>query len=180
MKFSSSIFLILACTAAMAQDRPGAIAWSTELDVVPYATGGWYGSLAGGLGTWRLRGVLAEVHPPSAFEPRGWGDGRTRAAALLVDRFFRPGFTGPWLGSGVERWQQRLRPDGQADPVTLRTFQATLGAGWVFRMGDHLTINPWLAAHERIAGDRQASADGRICRPNPTEGEASLKVGWAW
>ena len=154
--------------------------WSTELDVLPYATGGWYGSLAWGAGTWRLRGVLAEVHPPEAFEPSGWGAGRTRAAALLVDHFLRPGFQGPWVGTGLECWQERMRRSDRPEAVTLQTLQATLGAGWVFRLGDQLTINPWLAVHGRVAGDSQAVTQNRICKPNPIQAEASLKLGWTW
>ncbi len=180
MRIAETLILALACATGWAQPAPCAIQWSAEVDAVPFATGGWYGSLAAGSGAWRLRGVVAEVHPPSTFEPKGWTGGRTRAQALLLDRFFEAGFNGPWTGFGVERWEERIRPDGQPGKAAMNSLQGTLGAGWVYRMGSHFTLNPWMAAHARMAGDREAQADGQVCRPRRIQAEASVKAGWAW
>jgi hypothetical protein len=79
-----------------------------EIDVLPYATGGWYGSLWYGFGHLRIRGVISQVNPPDFTIEDGFTDARTRAYALLVDYFPRPGRTGPWLGAGIERWENSI------------------------------------------------------------------------
>ena len=154
--------------------------WATESDVLPVATGGWYLSLATGRHLWRLRAVAAEIEVPDTFAPRGWKDARTRAQALLADRFFRPGFTGPWVGAGLERWEEELAWSGGPRHAHLRSVQATCGAGWVLPLGRGFYANPWVAVHQRIAGDRTASGAPARCHPKPLQAEASLKIGFAF
>ncbi|WP_005032361.1 hypothetical protein [Holophaga foetida] len=176
---TTTLLLSLGLTLS-AQAPPTPLSWSTEVDVLPVATGGWYGSLAAGRGHWRFRGVVAEVHLPDTFAPKGWEGARTQATALLVDHFLRPGFVGPWIGGGVERWDERLRAEGRQERVRLQSIQATLGGGWVFELGRGFTLNPWCALHQRVAGDRKAIAGGRVCRPEPLQAEASIKLGYSW
>lgn len=154
--------------------------WSTEVDLLPLATGGWYTSLAMGRNSMRVRAVASEVHVPDAFSPKGWIDARIRAQALLVDRFFRPEFNGPWVGAGLEHWDELLKRENGMEPVRLKSFQATLGAGWVFNPGKGWTLNPWMAMHQRISGDREASIGRVVCRPRAVQVEASLKVGYSF
>lgn len=161
-----------------AQASPEPLRSSTEVDVLPVATGGWYGSLGAGRGRWRARLVAAEVHVPDRFAPKGWEDGRTRAVALLVDRAFRAEGSGFWVGGGLECWEERLRPAGGSDHAQLRSLQATLGCGWVIPLGRGFHLNPWLAVHQRVGGDREAVVAGQACRPRSLQAEASLKVGW--
>jgi hypothetical protein len=93
--------LLLSSSLLLSTQAPAeSLTWTTEVDLLPLATGGRYTSLAAGRDAWRVRAVAAEVHVPDAFAPRGWGSSRTRAQALLVDRFFRTAFTGPWVGAG--------------------------------------------------------------------------------
>lgn len=180
MSISLKVLLMSLGVALAAQDRVAPVSWSAEIDVLPFATGGWYGSLATGKGPWRIRGAMAEVHVPDRFAPTGWEGPRIRATAVLVDRFFREDATGPWMGTGLERWEERYRLQGQTVSARLQSLHATLGGGWVFDLGGGLTLNPWLALHQRIAGDRQASPGGRTCRPNPLQAEASIKLGYTW
>jgi len=164
--------------SAQASAEP--LTWATEVDLLPLATGGWYASVAAGRDVWRARAVAAEVHVPDAFAPKGWNEAHTRAQALLVDRFFRSGFTGPWVGAGFERWDESLKRKHGTERVRLQSLQATLGAGWVFDLGKGFTMNPWLAAHQRIAGDRKASIGEATCQPKGLQVEASLKIGYTF
>ena len=163
-----------------AQATAESLTWATEMDLLPIATGGWYTSLAAGRGAWRVRAVAAEVHVPDAFAPRGWVSSRTQAQALLVDRFIRPGFTGPWVGAGFERWNENLKLEHGPERVKLKSLQATLGAGWVFELGRGFTLNPWMAVHQRIAVDHDATIRQTMCRPKAIQAEASLKIGYTF
>lgn len=123
---------------------------------------------------------MAEAHPPDQFGPKGWEDGRVRAVALLADRFFRPGFTGPWVGGSLEDWDERYKSQGRLEEVQLRSLQASFGGGWIFDLGRGFTVNPWGAVHQLIAGDREAATPTAVCHPKALMAEVSVKVGYAW
>jgi len=174
-----ALALVLASTFVRAAESPKkATSWATEVDLLPVATGGWYASLAGGRDVWRLRVVAAAVKVPDAFAPAGWEKAKTRAQALLVDRFFRPGFTGPWVGVGVERWDEDLKWSQGPERVRLKSLQATFGMGWTLPLGRGFHVNPWLAVHQRLAGDREAALPQVECRPKSLQAEASVKMGY--
>lgn len=171
--------LLLTSNLLVAADTPKeTLRWATEVDLLPFATGGWYGSVAAGRGVWRLRVVAASLNVPDRFAPVGWEEAQTRAQALLVDRFFRPGFTGPWIGGGIERWDEDLKWSQGPERARLKSLQATLGMGWAMPLGRGFYVNPWLAIHQRIAGDRTVAIPQGECRPKPFQAEASVKIGY--
>lgn len=178
--FRFLIPLLLSCMAMQAQENPDHLRMSAEVDLLPVATGGWYGSLAAGKARWRMRAVASEVHVPAAFTPTGWKEEHLQAEALLVDHFFRSGFTGPWMGTGLEHWRESALREGTPDRIRLQSLHATLGGGWVFPLGRGFTINPWLALHQRIAGTRRAFAREQEFHPAPLQAEASIKIGYSW
>jgi len=164
---------------AVAQSIGGApIKVGLEVDAVPFATGGWYASGWVGRDRARLRLVATKVELPGAFVSAGWDKHRLEAQALLVDRFFRPGFAGPWVGAGLEHWSNRIERTGTGLETRFSSLQATAGGGWVFRFGNHFYLNPWAALHVQIAGDREAAAGPWTYHPRRVLGEASLKAGW--
>lgn len=99
------IFLLGLAAASFAQEGPRPWRLATEVDVLPYATGGYYGSLVAARGEWRLRGVAARSTAPSFLVSDGFQDKRVDAYAVLADRFFgkrklqQEGF---WIGGGAE------------------------------------------------------------------------------
>jgi hypothetical protein len=177
MKCRVASLLLLASCLVAGECAQGAPRWGAEVDLLPVATGGWYASLVAGRDAWRLRLVAAEVKVPDRFAPSGWEKARTRAQALLVDRFFREDFTGPWIGGGVERWDEDLTCTDGGGRVRLKSLQATFGAGWVVPLGGRFYVNPWAALHQRVAGDRTAPLSQGECRPRALQGEASIKIG---
>jgi len=171
--------LLLASSLVLAAGAPReATRWATEVDVLPVATGGWYASVAAGRDVWRMRLVAASMNVPDRFAPAGWEKVQTRAQALLVDRFFRPGFRGPWVGGGVERWDEDMKWAQGPERVRLKSLQATFGTGWAIPIGRGFYVNPWLAVHQRIAGDRVVSIPQGECRPKAMQAEASVKIGY--
>lgn len=173
-----AIAFLIASRLALAGEGPQApLHWATEVDLLPVATGGFYTSVVAGRDHWRLRLVVAEVRVPDGFAPSGWEKARIRAQALLVDRILRPGFAGPWIGGGLERWDEDLTSAQGSGRVRLKSLQATLGTGWVLPLGGRFYVNPWAALHQRIAGDRTASLPREACHPRALQAEASIKIG---
>lgn len=174
-----ALALALVANLALAGETPqSTLQWATEVDLLPVATGGWYTSLAAGRDVWRLRVVAASVKVPDRFAPEGWEKAQTRAQALLVDRFFRPGFTGPWVGAGIERWDEDLKWTQGPERVRLKSLQATFGVGWAIPIGRGFYANPWLAVHQRIGGDRSMAIPLAECRPRSLQAEISVKIGY--
>jgi hypothetical protein len=50
--------------------------------------------------------------------------------------------------------------------------------GWAVPIGRGVYVNPWLAVHQRIAGDRAAALAQAECRPKSLQAEASVKIGY--
>ncbi len=174
-----ALALVLASNIVLATESPKETwKWATEVDLLPVATGGWYTSVATGRDGWRLRAIAACVNVPDRFAPTGWEKAQTRAQALLLDRFFRQGFTGPWAGAGIERWDEDLKWSQGPERVHLKSLQATFGMGWVLPLGRGFNVNPWVAVHQRISGDRSAAIPQAVCRPKSLQAEASIKVGY--
>lgn len=151
-----------------------------EFDVLPYATGGAYGSLIVGRGAWRIRGVVSRVNIPEAFVADGFSDQRTDAVALLADRFIGAGSRearGFWVGGGVEYWQNRVRREGSEAYTAYHNTMLTAGGGYVWHLTRHVYLNPWAAAHASVAGDRDVDVSGAAFTPRRFTAEASLKLG---
>jgi hypothetical protein len=54
----------------------------------------------------------------------------------------------------------------------------TVGGGYVWNLGKHLYLNPWVALHLRIGGDSEVPVDGNVFEPSALVPEGSLKIGW--
>ena len=110
--------LMLARGQARAEEtNPGGSRTSVggEIDLLPVALSAADGHLGGGVNLWigrdrvRLRAVGAYLaFPPGALTPSGFEDRQLTVAAGIVDVFYRPGFSGPWLGAGLEHWWNRV------------------------------------------------------------------------
>ena len=60
----------------------------TELDLLPYITGGYYGSLVLGYAGWRVRGIVTQTSPPDFVVADGFEDYELEVKTFLLDRFF--------------------------------------------------------------------------------------------
>lgn len=138
---------------------------------------GWSFQTWAGFGSVRARGVLAGLHLPSSTDPR-IRDPSLAVAAAIVDLFANPELRGPWGGVGLEWWRTAAtaREDGRtrhrSDPV------ATLGAGWILPLGNHVYIEPWGAVHRRLGSGRIQLPSGSWRLPE-WQAEVSLKLGWS-
>lgn len=54
----------------------------------------------------------------------------------------------------------------------------TVGGGYVWNFGKNLYLNPWIASHIRIDGDKNVMVDDSKFDSPAFVPEVSLKVGW--
>jgi hypothetical protein len=170
-------------TENSAAAEPGKARWrfGTELDVVPYATGGYYVSGFAGHGGWRLRGVGARTNAPGFMVSSGFEQKRTDAYALLVDRFFgsrRTQLRGFWLSGGGEYWRNRIRQENPSPFSYYDNFVLTAGGGYVWKLSNHFYLNPWTALHFVAAGDRNINVSGKTYEQPVVTPEVSVKIGF--
>lgn len=186
--YSRSLFLfaffsvLILCTSVpvSAGTRPSL---GFELDALPYLTGGWYGSCWMGRDGLRARMVVSDIFVPDFTVQKGFQDSRTKAFALILDRFFGADskiFAGPWMGAGVEYWDNSIRRKGFSERADYTQRVATFGGGYVWRVHGGITLNPWAAAHARIGGAERVTTSGAVYRPARFLAEASIKLGWSF
>lgn len=152
-----------------------------ELDALPYATGGYYGSCWYGRGDWRVRGVFSHVNIPGFAVEKGFDNATNDAAALLIDRFFGSGerqFTGAWIGGGYEYWHNGISRDGSEGTSHYDTSVLTFGGGYIWPVGERLYINPWIAGHYCVGGLDDIDVAGSKYSPDRFLYEASIKLGF--
>lgn len=177
---------IIATQPALAAEPETAAApktWTfgTELDVLPFATKGYYGSLVAARQSWRIRGVAARSTVPGFMVTEGFKDKRTDAYAFLVDRFLGPrreSQQGFWVGGGVELWRNRIRREGISEYTQYNNVILTAGGGYVWNLTRHLYLNPWAGAHIVVAGNRAINVSGAPYQQSRFTPEASIKFGF--
>jgi hypothetical protein len=168
--------------AADAQESAGAggVKLGSELDVLPYATGGYYGSGFLGRDGWKFRYVVARTNLPSFMVTDGFEDKRTDAYALLADRFLgarRGKLEGFWIGGGGEYWRNRVRTDASPAYTNYQNYLLTLGGGYVWKFSKHFYLNPWVGGHFVVAHARAIRVSGEIYTQPVFTAEASAKLG---
>ena len=170
----ASLFLI---SPVMAEDQAPKI-WmvGTELDLVPYILDGYYVSAVAGYGKWRARFVRATLTTPDFATQSGFEDNELNVHAYIVDYYFKEGFNGWWVGSGLETWAGDVTEKSSGVKKTYRTDILTLGGGYTFFLNEHLYINPWAAVHIPVNGDTNLQFVNTAFKIVATT-EASVKVG---
>lgn len=175
------LFVLLCCavlTSGQTTDQKPGLALGTELDILPYITGGYYGSVWASNNHFRYRAVITQVTTPDFMLEASFTNNEMMVYAALIDYFFAPRPEKWWIGSGFEYW------DAEIQTTELNTTEAysntmwTLGGGYVWKFYKNFYLNPWAAVHLRIAGDQSVIVDGQEFEPAWFVPEASLKVGW--
>ncbi|MFZ5434230.1 MAG: hypothetical protein ACOZB3_10695 [Calditrichota bacterium] len=149
-----------------------------ELDVLPYLTGGYYGSVWYGVDHIRFRGVVAKVNTPDFAVQDGYKNSEIKAVAFIVDYFPQENFRGPWGGMGLEFWISRIEPESERSITEFTDLVFTLGGGYVWKFYRDFYLNPWAAMHVIIDGETEVPVGSRTYRPDRFTAEASLKLGW--
>ena len=173
------LLLVVGYLQAQKTDQKSKLTIGTELDLLPYVSNGYYASVWFGLDNqkMRIRPVLAKTELPDFMLDDEFNRNTIKAYAVVVDYFFKPNYKGVWIGSGFEYW------DGEIEDQVKNTngydaWVHTLGAGYVWKFWDNLYINPWVAGHLRIAGDKRVQVGNEIYKPKRFTPEISIKIGY--
>jgi hypothetical protein len=166
-------------------EGPTTAKWSfgSEIDALPFVSKGYYGSGFVGHNGWRFRDVVARSTVPSFMVSDGFKDKRTDAYALLADRFVgakRQKLEGLWVGGGAEYWRNRIRTEDTTAYANYHDFMLTAGAGYVWKFSKHFYLNPWVAGHVAIAGERSILVSGKTYKQPVFTPEGSIKLGFTF
>ncbi len=151
-----------------------------EIDALPYITGGYYFSSWVGINKHkqRIRPVIAKVNIPDfMFDTDAFNRNTIQVYAIVVDYFFKPDFKGFLIGTGIEYWDGEIE-DNFSETAKYSNWIFTLGVGYVWKFWDNLYINPWLAAHVRIAGDEEVQVGFFTFLTPFITPQISVKIGW--
>ena len=172
----AALAVVTACAWARADDDRK---WTvgTELDLVPYLNDGYYASIIAGYDHWRGRVVWTELTTPDFVTQSGFEDNDLSVRAYIVDYYFSPGFTGWWVGPGIEEWSGDVTEEDTGERKSYDTTILTLGGGYTIRFNKHVYFNPWAAVHIPIGGDREVEFAGDDFSIDPVV-EASIKLGF--
>lgn len=146
---------LLALTFCAHAEEPRKWTVGTELDLMPFLNDGYYASVIAGYDHWRARFVLTEITTPDFVTQSGFEDNDLSVRAYIVDYYFSPGFTGWWVGPGIEEWNGDVTEEDTGERKSYSTTILTLGGGYTFRFSKHFYLNPWAAVHIPIGGDRE-------------------------
>ncbi len=183
---SACLVILLALAPAAVQGqaawRPESgrspMAFGVELDVLPFATGGYFGAAWAARGPYRLRALHARVHMPEFVVEDGFTNNDIDAFAVLVDVF--PEGNGVWFGGGLVYWMGSIQSDARFETVDYDSVLLNGGMGYVHRLTRHIYVSPWAGLSIRVGGDTDIFVDGQEYRPPRLNPEASLKFGWTF
>jgi hypothetical protein len=176
------IFALLVFVSAIAnaqtKENKSRLSIGAETDVLPYITGGNYGSAWVSKNHFRYRAVITNVTTPEFMLKDGFTNNNIMVYAALVDYFFKPIPEKWWIGAGFEYWDAEIQTSSKLSTVKYNNTMFTAGGGYVWRVYKNFYLNPWAAAHVRIAGDKSVMVDGKKFEPSLLLPELSLKIGW--
>lgn len=178
LKFSVAVFIIVVgiATGVLAETKPP-LQLGSEIDVLPYLTGGYYGSVWVGREHLRVRPVLASVTVPSFATEDGFDQNKLKAYAFIADYFFQDDLSGLWTGAGMEYWDASIRDKETKFTSDYHQTVATWGGGYVVRLGSRVDLNPWVAFHFAFGGEKEVVVGSKIFKPKRVQFEGSVKIG---
>ena len=151
-----------------------------ELDVLPYALGGYFGAGWIGKDHVRLRVLTANVHKPDLTTNSAFTHHHIYAYALVADYFLKTGWQGWWIGAGPVYWKSTIQSKSSGASASFDNWLLNGSIGYHFPISNKLYCSPWGGLSLRVAGDQQTPVGAeRFTLPllNP---EVSVKFGWIW
>lgn len=149
-----------------------------ELDVLPYATGGYFGAAWMGKGLWRVRALTAYVKKPDWSTKNGFANHQIHAYAIVVDRFLKKDWNGWWAGAGLVYWNSSIQADTKMNTATFNNLLVNGSLGYHFTLNKHFYLSPWASLNLKLAGDKNISVDNKSYNLPLINPEASLKFGY--
>lgn len=149
-----------------------------ELDVLPYITGGHFAAVWVGKNEWRVRALTAFVKKPDFTTKDGFANHHIHAYAVVLDKFFKPGWKGLWLGGGLVYWRSSIQTEARLQTAHFNNYLLNGSAGYHFTLYKHFYLSPWAGMSLRIGGDKNVAVDNKQYTLPLLNPEASVKLGY--
>jgi hypothetical protein len=167
---------LLLLGSAASQEEPR-LRFDVELDVLPYATGGYFGALCLRKGHRGARALYAHVHMPAFITPQGFANHQIHSFAVLGEYFFQDDQRGWWLAAGPVLWRGSIQSDLQAETAHYQALLLNGSLGYFIPLHERLYLSPWAGMSLRTSSDRRIPVDDRYFDPPLFNPEMSLKLG---
>ena len=152
-----------------------------ELDVLPYATGGYFGAFWVGKNKWRTRALIADVNKPDITTKDGFTNHHIKAYAVLLDRFLKDNLKDNWkdwwIGGGPVYWKSNIQSDSSNATKNFDNFLLNGSLGYNFTIYKNIYISPWAGLSLKIAGNDEFILDNKEYNLPLLNPEASVKFG---
>lgn len=178
MKHASLCILLLFVVLQQAQaQKTTSLSAGAELDLLPYATGGYFAAGWVGKQQWRLRVLTADVNKPDWSISRNFRNHHITAYALVVDYFLKPGWKGWWIGGGPVYWKSTIQSDALQQTASFHNWLLNGSLGYQLPVYKKLYCSPWAGLTIRTGGDRNVPVDTKTFTLPLLNPEASFKIG---
>lgn len=148
-----------------------------ELDVLPYATGGYFGAAWAGKNKWRARALFADVNKPDFTTKDGFTNHHVKAYAVVLDRFLKDNWKDWWIGGGPVYWKSNIQSDSSNATKNFDNFLLNGSLGYNFTIYKNIYISPWAGLSLKIAGNDEFILDNKEYNLPFLNPEASVKFG---
>jgi hypothetical protein len=175
MRLVLTLLLVSIYVATTAQTKKWNI--GTEQDVLPYVTGGYYGSVWVGKNHLRVRALTAKVNKPEFMVPDGFEKNTVTAYALLGEYFLKENWNGWSIAAGMVYWKSSIRRDDLGETAKYNNVLLNGSIAHTFRIYRNLYITPWAGMHLRVGGPQEVSIREKSFQTPLLNPEASVKVG---
>ncbi len=151
-----------------------------ELDILPFATGGYFAGAFIGKDRFRIRALTASVNKPDWSINKDFRKNHIQAYALLLDIYKNKDWKGLWIAGGLVYWQSSIQSKQQLQTAQFSNYLLNGSMGYQIKLGEHFYLGPWAGISLRIAGNTAVSVDQYSYTLPILNPEASLKVGYIW
>lgn len=148
-----------------------------ELDVLPYATGGYFGAAWVGKNKWRSRALLADVNMPDIITKEGFTNHHVQSYAIILDYFLKDNWKGWWIGAGPVYWKSNIQSDTSDATKNFENLLLNGSLGYNFPIYKNIYISPWAGLSLKVSGDDEFILDNKEYKLPLFNPELSVKFG---
>jgi hypothetical protein len=164
-------------TDSVKNDQTSKWNFGLELDVLPYATGGYFGAGWVGKNKWRGRALFADVNRPDFVTKDGFTDHHIQAYVVVLDRFLKDNWKGWWIGGGPVYWKSDIQSDSSNATKNFDNFLLNGSLGYNFTIYKNIYISPWAGLSLKVGGNDEFVLDNKEYNLPWLNPEASVKFG---
>gem|GEM_PF-463375 len=175
--FLTLLTMLVISISSTAQEHSKQLNAGIELDVLPYATGGWFAAAWVGKEHLRIRLLAASVNKPDFTTKKGFTGHHINAYALVADYSLDEQWKGWWLGGGLVLWNSTIQTDAKLQTASFTNYLINGSAGYNISLTKNIYLSPWTGMSIRVAGEKNVPVDSKRYTLPLLNPEASLKLG---